>query len=167
MTQPPMTPNYQMQPQGSSGLSMASFVLGIIAIVLTIVLFCFPFLGGVLGLVAVILGAIAMSQSTPAAIAGKGKAKTGLVLGIISILLAVGIIVAANVGVRFLNKKGPQWQQQLQQKADEMKKEADDAQKKAMEDQQKMQNQTQPSSSAAWPVRVRPALAWGGPAAQV
>jgi hypothetical protein len=149
-----MTPNYQMQPQGSSGLSMASFVVGIIAIVLTIVLFCIPVLGGALGLVAVIMGAIAMSQTTPAAVAGKGKAKTGLILGIISVVLAIGIIVAAHAGLNFLNKNAPQWQKQLQEKADEMKKQADDAQKKAIEEQ-KMHNQTQPSSSMLRHDRVR------------
>jgi len=155
MTQPPMTPNYQMQPQGSSGLSTASFVLGIIAIVLTIILFCVPYLGGLLGVVAVILGAIAMSQTTPAAAAGKGKAKTGLILGIISIVLAGSIVVAAHAGLNFLKKNAPQWQKQMQEKADEMKKQAEDAQKKAIEDQQKMQNQTQPSSSLLRHDRVR------------
>ena len=44
---------------------------------------------------------------------------------------------------------------------------AEDAQKKAQEDQQKMQNQTQPSSSTAWPVRVRPVLVLGGEARRI
>jgi len=138
-------PGYQLRPPASSGLSIASFVLGIVAISLTIVLFCISFVGGAIGLIAVILGAVALSQSEPAAIAGKGKAKTGLILGIISVVLAGAIIIAAHIGAGFLKRNAPQWQQQLQQKADEMKKQAEDAQQKAIEQQQKLQSQTQPS----------------------
>jgi hypothetical protein len=133
MTQPPMNPNYQMQPQGSSGLSIASLVLGIIAIALTILLSCIPFvgpvIGGLIGFIAVILGGIAVSQKSPAAAAGKGKAKAGLILGIISLVIMGGIISAERAGINFFKGK------------------LDEAVKKANEDRQKMDAQTQPTSS--------------------
>jgi hypothetical protein len=129
MSQPPMTPGYQpQQPQPGSGLGTAAFVLGIVAICATVVLFCFPFIGGLLGVVAIILGGIAMSQAAQNPKAAS-KGKTGLILGIASIVLAGGITIAA-VMIGHAAKTGGNY---FQQKAADMEKETGEAQKKAME----------------------------------
>lgn len=135
MTQPPVTPGYQsVPPQGSGGMSTAAFVLGIVALCASIVLFCVPFIGGLLGIVAIILGGIAMSQSTGQA---ASRARTGLILGVIAVVIAVGIWIAARAGLSFLQKKSGQLQQQMQEQLDKAKAEQEKA---------NQQNQTNPTT---------------------
>ena len=158
MSQPPMNPGYQpQQPQQGGGLGTAAFVLGIVAICLTVVLFCFPFVGGLLGVVAIILGAITMSQGAQNPKAAS-KGKIGLILGIISIVVAGGITIIGMAIGRAANKSGSF----IQQKMQEAQKEVEEAQKKQLEQMQKMQNQTQPSSSINAPMHWRLASNFAG-----
>lgn len=69
----------------TSGLAVAALVVGIFSIVL----FCVPLLGPALGAVAIVLGAIAMSVTKNPAVGGRGMAITGLVLGIVGVLVLV------------------------------------------------------------------------------
>jgi thiol:disulfide interchange protein len=144
MTQPPTTPGYQshLPPQGASGLATAAMVVGIVAVCLSLVLFCFPVIGGLIGVVALILGAVAISQGGPAS---AGRARAGLIMGIIAVVVSIGWYMLWRAGVSFLQKKAPQWQQQMQQKADEMQRQAEEAQKKA-EDAAKKANQQKPTT---------------------
>lgn len=163
MTQPPMTPTpgYSMQPapQQGGGLATAAFVLGIVALCVSIVLFCVPPLGGLLGVLAIVLGAISMSQS-----GGAGKGRTGLILGVIAVLLSTGIYIAARAGLSFLQRKTQNLNQAIQQKSQEMQKEIEEAQKKQQEELQKQQEEikkqqqngtSQPSTAAPLPLRWR------------
>lgn len=110
---PPMTPEpvafatppYRQPAAKKQGMAVASMVLGII----TILIFWIPvvgwFMGFVMGLLAIILGAVANSQANkrPDEYGGKGMAMTGLVLGIVALALMllfwviVGSIIAAFV----------------------------------------------------------------------
>ena len=150
MTQPPMTPGYTQQPapQSGSGVATASLVLGIIAICVAAILFCFPYLGMFLGVLAIVLGVVAMNQGgTGSRAAGKGR--TGMILGIIAMVIGLGWILAIRAGVSFLQRKGPEWQKQLQDKADEMKRQADEQQRKAEKQKKDQQNKptTQPGTA--------------------
>jgi hypothetical protein len=143
-----MTPGYQPQPaQPGGGLGTAALVLGIVAVGLTVVLFCFPIFGAVAGVVAIILGGIAMSQSAQNPKAGS-KGKVGLILGIVAIAIAGGIMIIGMMIGRATRKGGSY----LQRKAAEIQKQAEEAEKKQQEEIQKLQNQTQPSSSIGSPM---------------
>lgn len=86
---------YQQQPplEGSVGLSVASMVLGICAILCSC---CFYPVAFLLALVGLILGAVAIKKGP----AGKGMAITGLILSIISVAIAVLILIfAASLGI--------------------------------------------------------------------
>ena len=149
MTQPPITPGYQSQsmpPQGASGLATAAMVVGIVAVCLSLVVFCFPILGGLIGIVALILGAVAMSQGGPAS---AGRAKAGLIMGIVAVVIALGWWILWRAGISFLQKKAPQWQQQMQKTADDLQRQAEEGQKKAEKAQKEAEekaNQQKPTS---------------------
>ncbi len=86
---------YQQQPplEGSIGLSVASMVLGICAILCSC---CFYPVAFLLALVGLILGAVAIKKGP----AGKGMAITGLILSIISVAIAALILIfAASLGI--------------------------------------------------------------------
>lgn len=92
---PQQAPAYNMQggypgyqPTPSSGLAIASLVLGILGLLSGWAVF-----GGVLGLVGVILGIVALVKVKNGTASGKGMAIGGIVTG------ALGMIVAAVVMV--------------------------------------------------------------------
>ena len=82
--QPPPPPSY-LQPQTRS-LATTSMILGIASI------FC---LGPILAIVAIILGAMALSQikKNPQEIEGRQQAVTGIVTGSVSIVIHAGLII--------------------------------------------------------------------------
>ena len=131
---PPRNVQYQPQPPAGSGLGIASLVIGIIACVV----FCIPVLPWLLGLTAIVLGAIALSQ---AGAVGNGKAKAGLILGVLGLALSVGFWMAARAGLSFLNRK-------VQEKAPEWQKQIEEAQKKAEEERKKMEQEMQKQNNA-------------------
>ena len=84
------------QNKGGKGLAIAALIVGIFAL-----LFSWTVVGGILlGLIAIVLGAIASSKAKKGTAGGRGMAVTGLVLGVLGLLIAVGLIVA---GALFLN----------------------------------------------------------------
>ncbi|MFG3339582.1 DUF4190 domain-containing protein [Glycomyces sp. NPDC048151] len=98
---PPQAPGYPPAygapgygPQLPKGQAIASMVLGIIAVGGL----CIPYIGSfasiVCGIIAAILGGVALKKINAGQAAGKGQAITGLVLGIIVCALAVIILVA-------------------------------------------------------------------------
>lgn len=74
----------QNKPQGSSGLSIASMVLGILALVFS----CLG-LGWILGIIGLILGIISVYNKNP----GRGMAIAGITTSAISIVLIVILLV--------------------------------------------------------------------------
>src|SRR6266478_5013164 len=82
--QPPPPPSY-LQPQTRS-LATTSMILGIASI------FC---LGPILAIVAIVLGAMALSQikKNPQEIGGRQQAVTGIVTGGVSIVIHAGLII--------------------------------------------------------------------------
>lgn len=68
-------------------METAAFVLGIIALVISICGTSYSWVGSVCGILAIIFGAIGMKNNGP----DRGKAKAGLIMGVIS--LTIGIIV--------------------------------------------------------------------------
>ncbi|MFV2121964.1 DUF4190 domain-containing protein [Streptomyces sp. Act-28] len=79
-------------PQPSNGPGTAGLVLGIIGIVcnLTILLW---FVGVILGILAIIFGAVGRSRANRGEATNKGAATAGLVTGIISTVLIPGILL--------------------------------------------------------------------------
>jgi hypothetical protein len=139
MTQPPLPPQqpmqFQMQPVvPGSGMGTASLVLGIIAFVVM----CVPPLAWLLAVVAIILGVVSIAQAGGAP---TGKAKAGMVLGIIAIAAGVGIFIAARAGMHAFGNFAQQKNAELQQKAAELEKNAQDASQKIQEQSDKMNEQ--------------------------
>lgn len=91
--QQPMMPQ---EPPKSVGLAVASMVLGILSLLLAC---CVPYLPVLMGLLAVILGAVSLAKK----LGGTGMAVAGLVCGIISLIPAVIIIIT---GVAFFSALG-------------------------------------------------------------
>jgi hypothetical protein len=92
-------PTYQAQPvagRGGAGMATTALVLGILAILTS-----FTVIGGVLlGVLAIVFGAIAARRARRGLGLGRGRAIAGVVTGIIGVLLAVLLIA---VGVSVLN----------------------------------------------------------------
>lgn len=83
-----------MEKTRTSGLAIASLVCGI----LSLVLFWIPWLGFLLGIVAIIFGGVATSQiRRDPDLGGRGMAIAGLVCGIIGV--AIWLIVIALIGI--------------------------------------------------------------------
>lgn len=90
MGQPPITTSGGTQYRepssgGGNGLAIASLILGILACIT----FCFWPLSGLLAVLAIVFGVIAMRKP-----ASDGTAKTGLILGVVGIVLSIGFSVA-------------------------------------------------------------------------
>ena len=133
MTQPPMMPPppppgmpYQPQPQprAGNGLAVASLICGIVSLVL----FCVWFVSVPLGIFAIVLGVIASGKISRGEATGGGMAKTGLILGIVGIVLSLAAVLAFLAGYSFLGTKAKQLQQRIE------------------EEQRKQEQQQQPQS---------------------
>ncbi len=84
------------QPVGGSGMATAALVLGILALLTSWTVF-----GGILlGLLAVILGFIGLRKARRGLATGRGRAIAGVILGLLSIAIAVVVIA---LGVAFFN----------------------------------------------------------------
>lgn len=99
--QPPM--------RRGAGMATAALVLGILALIL-----CWTIVGGiVLGLLAVILGIIAVGRARRGEAPGRGRAIAGIVTGALGLLISIALIA---IGVSIFNSgSGRTFQQCLQQ----------------------------------------------------
>jgi uncharacterized protein HemX len=92
------------------------------------------------------------AKNTPSA----GKARIGLILGIVAVCISLAIFFAARAGLSFLGKKAQEIQKQAEQKAQELQKQAEEQQKKAEERQRQHQGPTTEPDSTT----MAPALQW-------
>src|SRR6266481_1545552 len=97
----PSPPGYGVQQ--SKGLAVAALVLGIVGVVTFWI-----FLGGLLGIVALVLGIVAIRKSRTGQAGGQGMAIAGTVLGGVAIVITA--IYAIAVGA-FFAKFAPQFSQ--------------------------------------------------------
>ena len=97
-------------------LAIGALICGI----LSLVLFCFWFVSIPLGIVAVILGIIGKGKAQRGEAGGEGLAKTGMILGIVGLVLSAILTIAAFAGMSFLGSKAEQMQKELERKAQEM-----------------------------------------------
>lgn len=91
------------EPQGSSGMAVASMSIGILSLILLIFLCCFPyviFISAVLSIIGIALGGFAIKNNTR----GKGMAVAGLVCSIITLVLSAVIIISLIVGAAWLSE---------------------------------------------------------------
>lgn len=92
---------YQLQPQKTSGLAIASLVLSILGF-----LGSWFVLGGLFALIGLVLGIIALVKTRKGA-GGKGMAIAGVVLSSISLLIAIGMsIIFFMVGAQLIESCG-------------------------------------------------------------
>ena len=84
------------RPVSGGGMATAALVLGILALVT-----CWTVVGGVLlGLLAIIFGVVGLRRANRGLALGRGRAISGIILGVLGILVA-GLLIA--VGVSLLN----------------------------------------------------------------
>ncbi len=126
--QPPIHPTGTPSQPGS-GLAIAALVVGIVSLVL----FCIPYIALPAAVVAVVLGAVARSKASRGEAEGKGMATAGLICGIISGLLAILLVAGALAFMGFAAKKGIDVQKMMEQE---------------MQKQQRM-NESQPGGDVA------------------
>ncbi len=74
-------------PQGGAGLSIASMVLGIVAVLFNC---CFYYIALPCGIIGLVLGIISLKKANP----GRGMAIAGVILSAISLLLFVILLIA-------------------------------------------------------------------------
>ena len=82
-----------MEPKKSSGLAIASMVLGIVASCFSC---CLYYISLPCAVISIIFSGVALSKIKAGTADGKGMAITGLVLGVISIVPAIIIIAVGN-----------------------------------------------------------------------
>jgi len=99
------------------GMAVASMILGIVSLVL----FCIWWISLPCAIVAIILGLVARSKAAAGVAGGKGMATTGLVCGIISILLLILLVGGL---LAFLGFAGPEGLEAIRQAAEEAAEEA-------------------------------------------
>jgi membrane-bound ClpP family serine protease len=105
---PPPPGDYPPAPAGPhsgggaapKGLSVTAMVLGIAGLVLVVCAFFFPYLGMLLGLVAIVVGLVARGKAKRGEVSGPGMALTGVITG--AVALVIGIAIIAGVAA-FLN----------------------------------------------------------------
>ena len=77
--------------QPGKGMGIASMVLGIIALIVTLVSCCMPFgyfLASILGILSIVFGIIAIAKKS-----GKGMGIAGIICSVVGLLLAIVIII--------------------------------------------------------------------------
>ncbi|MFF3330058.1 DUF4190 domain-containing protein [Streptomyces sp. NPDC002888] len=94
----PQAHGYGMPPQPSNGLGTTGLVLGIIGVVCSVTFFLW-FFGVILGILAIIFGAIGRGKANRGEATNKGAATAGLVCGIVAtvILPLLGLLLFASV----------------------------------------------------------------------
>lgn len=92
----PQSPSYGMAPGGAgagggqrNGLGIAALVLGIIGLLTSWAVF-----GGLFGLLAIILGFVGLGRVRRGEASNRGMSITGIVLGVLSVAIAVLVAVA-------------------------------------------------------------------------
>lgn len=118
---PPGEPAHAPPPvqRRSNGGAITALVCGIIAILL----FWIPginLLAILLGLVAIVAGVVGLSRARDPYVGGKGMAVTGLVLGILALVLSVLVLVGL---ARFFGD--PDVQREFQERIQELQTEAE------------------------------------------
>jgi len=88
-------PSWTGSPPPRNGIGTAALVLGVIGFLLAIIV-----LGGLLGIVAIILGIVGLSRVRQGEATNRGSAIAGIVLGALAVLLA-GVLVVA--GATFIS----------------------------------------------------------------
>lgn len=84
-------------PQPANGLGTAGLVLGIIGVVCNLTVYLW-FVGLIVGVLAIVFGAIGRGRANRGEATNKGAATAGLVMGIISAVLIPVILLVAFAG---------------------------------------------------------------------
>jgi hypothetical protein len=96
-----------------NGMGTAAIVFGILAL---LTCWWLPIVGGILGIVAIILGVVGRGRAKRMEATNKGVATTGLVLGILSLVVNIVLSVALFLfGLAFINLGGGASIEQFQQ----------------------------------------------------
>ncbi|MBD5146301.1 MAG: DUF4190 domain-containing protein [Ruminococcus sp.] len=80
---------YQPQPQQSTGMAVASLVLGIISICTGLFMFSFPFLF-LVPIIGIILGIVFKSKKLPV---GKGMSTAGIITSVIGLVIPIALLI--------------------------------------------------------------------------
>lgn len=99
-------------PKPRNGMGTGALILGILAL---LTCWWLPIVGGILGIVAIILGVVGRGRAKRMEATNQGMATTGLVLGVLSLIVNIVLSVALFLfGLAFINLGGGQSLQQLQ-----------------------------------------------------
>lgn len=95
----------------SSGLAIASMVLGIVSLAL----FCVWYVAIPCAIIGLVLGVVANGKSSRGEAGGAGMAKAGMICSIVALGLAILITILAIVGISLFGHGLAKMQQQIQQ----------------------------------------------------
>ncbi|HVS73070.1 MAG TPA: DUF4190 domain-containing protein [Phycisphaerae bacterium] len=102
----PYSPSYASSSPGAGGelntMAMVSFIVGIVSVVITPLLCCCygEVLGGPCGIIAIVLGFMGRSQinAAPERYRNGWMATTGMILGIVGVIFAIGLLALQILG---------------------------------------------------------------------
>ena len=97
-------------PSKPQGMAIAALICGILSIVLV----CVNILSIPLGIAAIVLGMIGGQKARRGEAGGEGLAKTGMILGIAGVALAILLTILAYAGMSFLGNKARELEQEMQ-----------------------------------------------------
>jgi hypothetical protein len=108
-----------------NGTAIAAMVIGFLAVTFTLLFFTLP-AGILFGIIAIVLGAVGIGKANSLGGLHKGLAVTGLVTGVLALILA-GLIIWG--GVAALNEAEQEFQgsPELQQQLDELRQQIEQA----------------------------------------
>jgi predicted PurR-regulated permease PerM len=93
-------------------MAVAGMVLGIIGIVFSFIPVIGVFFGSILGLLALILGGVGLSRAKDPSRGGRGQAITGIVLGILALVMVILQVAVIGEAADEFNKELERQQQE-------------------------------------------------------
>lgn len=136
---PPGQPTSYTQPPArrTNGLAIASMILGIISIVVC----CFNILSIILGILAIVLGVLGRGKVTRGEAGGGGMAITGIICGVIGLILGVILFSLVHFGGPAMRQRLEQWKIQVDKKVEEEKRKEQEREKQGSTSQESLLQQ--------------------------
>lgn len=121
----------------SNGLAIASLVLGIISIPL----FCFPFISIPCAIAGIVLGIVAKVQINKGAASGSGMAVGGIVCGAAGIVVMIIMTILFFIGAAFVEEQAMEMRERIEEQRQQRKQQMQEQTQQRPEESQKRMQQ--------------------------